>query len=325
MKNVCIVGYGAIGPIHAAALAKVKNARLYAVCDISKEKNNLAKEMYDVITYTDFDEMLMDKNIDCIHICTPHYLHFNMTKKALINKKSVVCEKPVTMTQDEYDELLMLPGVENVCVVLQNRLNVPVTRLKEIIQSSELGEIKAVKGILTWFRDMKYYNSDGWRGKWDTEGGGVLINQAIHTLDLISYLVDDISSVQAQISNFSLPDIEVEDTVSAYLKFRNGKSGLFYATNAYGVNSVPELEITFENGTAYYKNNKLFLNNECIAENLPTKLGKTYWGNGHESLIKNYYDENIFFSPFDVKNTMYTLFAIYDSAKNNAKSVNVKE
>ena len=110
MKNVCVVGYGAIGPIHAAAIEKTDQARLYAVCDIVPEKLEQCQKEYDVVTYTDFDEMLLDKNIDSVHICTPHYLHFAMIKKALATGKDVLCEKPVTMTQAEFEELLKTDG-----------------------------------------------------------------------------------------------------------------------------------------------------------------------------------------------------------------------
>ena len=121
MKKVCIVGYGAIGPVHAKALEHVEHAKLYAVCDIDAGKRALCKEKYDVLEYDDFDIMLQNKDIDTVHICTPHYLHFEMIKKALAAGKDVVVEKPVTMTKEEFEALQELEGVDRVCVVLQNR------------------------------------------------------------------------------------------------------------------------------------------------------------------------------------------------------------
>ena len=131
MKKVCIVGYGAIGPVHAKALEAVNGAKLFAVCDINEEKRSLCKSQYSVLEYDDFDVMLQNKDIDTVHICTPHYLHFEMVKKALAAGKSVVVEKPVTMTGEEFQALQELPGVERVCVVLQNRLNPCVQKLKK--------------------------------------------------------------------------------------------------------------------------------------------------------------------------------------------------
>ena len=112
MKNVCIVGYGSIGPVHANALKNADQARFYAVCDVDAEKRKVCRETYGVKEYDDFDKMLQDEDIDSVHICTPHYLHFEMIKKALAAGKDVVTEKPVTITKEEYAALLELEGAE---------------------------------------------------------------------------------------------------------------------------------------------------------------------------------------------------------------------
>ena len=112
MKNICIIGYGAIGPVHAAAIEKVENARLYAVCDNNPKKIEKCKQKYDVVEYKDIDEMLCDVNIHSVHICLPYYLHFEVIKKALAKGKEVVVEKPVTMTKAEFDELLTLKNAD---------------------------------------------------------------------------------------------------------------------------------------------------------------------------------------------------------------------
>ena len=315
MKNVCIVGYGAIGPVHAKALEMVEQAKLYAVCDIDAGKRALCKEKYDVLEYDDFDIMLQDEDIDSVHICTPHYLHFEMIKKALAADKDVVVEKPVTMTREEFEALQELEGVERVCVVLQNRLNPCVQKLKEIVESRELGTVKAAKGILTWHRDKAYYESGAWRGKWATEGGGLLINQAVHTLDFFCYLIGEVKSVKANMFNYSLSDvIEVEDTFTAYLGFEHDVNGVFFATNAYAENSAPFFEVSFEKGTARYMDKKLWVNGELLEEDTAPSTGKSYWGNSHTTLLKKYYDEHKYFTVADAKGTMETVFAMYESA-----------
>ncbi len=315
MKHVCIVGYGAIGPVHALALESVENAKLYAVCDIVPERRRLCAEQYSVIEYDDFEEMLKDENIHSVHICTPHYLHFPMIKKALAAGKDVVVEKPVTMTREEFVELQNLKSVDKVCVVFQNRLNPCVTRLKELIESHELGDVKTARALLTWRRTKAYYESADWRGKWATEGGGLLINQAIHTLDYFSYLLGDVKNVKASMSNFTLEDtIEVEDTLSAVLELENGVRGIFFATNGYPENSSPFFEVSFENGMARYIDKQLWINGQLATEDTAPATGKSYWGNGHPGLLKRYYDENLYFTVADAKNTMETMFAIYESA-----------
>ena len=325
MKNVCIIGYGAIGPVHADAIEKTENARLYAVCDTNPQKVEICKEKYDVVGYTDIDEMLQDENIQSVHICTPHYLHFDMIKKSLAAGKDVVVEKPVTMTRSEFDELLTLENADKVCVVLQNRLNPAVSKLKEIAENGEFGKITGAKGVLTWSRDAEYYAQDEWRGKYKTEGGGVLINQAVHTLDYFSYIAGGADSVKAQMANFSIDEIEVEDTVSASLKLKNGTKGVFFATNAYSTDSAPVFEVLFENGKAEYTDGKLFVDGKVIAEDSKPEIGKAYWGMGHIALIKRFYDSGEYFSLNDVKNTMYTMFAMYESAQCNAKTIDVEK
>lgn len=327
MKNVCIVGYGAIGPVHAAALEKTENARLYGVCDNNSDKIKLCQEKYDVKGYTDFDAMLKDENIHSIHICTPHYLHYEMIMKGIRAGKDVVAEKPVTMTREQFETLLATPGSEKVGLVFQNRLNPCTRKLKGLIDANardnKLGKIICAKGIVTWKRTREYYQSDAWRGKWATEGGGVLINQTVHTLDLMNYLVGDIQSVQASMTNYSLQDvIEVEDTCSAYFKYANGATGIFFATNAYDSNTPPEIEIVFEKGKALYENGKLYLDGELICEDVMSTGEKAYWGLGHAGLIHDFYDEGSHFTVESAKNTMYTMFAMYESAGKGSKEVN---
>ena len=320
MKKACIVGYGGIGPVHARALEKVKNARLYAVCDIDGERRKACKEQYDVVTYEDFDTMLLDEQVDTVHICTPHYLHFPMVKKALAAGKGVVVEKPMAMKKEEFEELLTLPGNERVCVIFQNRYNVCIEAMKRLVESGELGEITSARAIVTWYRSRSYYESGQWRGKWATEGGGVLINQAIHTLDYFNYLTGGVASVKANHYNYSLEDvIEVEDTFVAAMELKNGGKGIFFATNAYAESAPPLFEIAFEKGHARYAEGKLFLNGELIAEDSKPEIGKAYWGNGHEALLRHYYDEGQYFHIEDARNTMETMYAMYKSAADGGR------
>ncbi len=325
MKNVCIVGYGAIGPIHAAALEKVESARLYAVCDCDESRIKRCTEKYDVVIYTDFNEMLNDSNIDAVHICTPHYLHFDMVRLALEKNKEVVCEKPLAMDNGQLEKMLKLPGIEKVAVCFQNRLNTCVLKMKEILDSGSLGKVLGVRGLLTWVRDKAYYDTDEWRGKWETEGGGVLINQAIHTLDLMGYFTGGFKSLKAVMNNFSLKDvIEVEDSFMASLRTNDDAKAIFFATNAFSSNSTPNLQVVCEKGTLHYTDDKLFLDDEMLCHDVTAEGEKAYWGTGHITLLKEYYDYGKYFSVFDSANTMKTVFAMYESAKQGGKEIFVK-
>ena len=241
-----------------------------------------------------------------------------MITAALNAGKTVIAEKPVTITREDFDKLQRNEHIDKLALVFQNRLNPCVQVLKSIIRENKLGKIQCARAILTWKRTREYYQADAWRGKWATEGGGVLINQAVHTLDLMSYLVGDIQSVKANMATYALNDtIEVDDTFSAYFKYTSGATGIFFATNAYGANNSPEIEIRFENGIARYMDNKLYINGELVDQNAIATGEKAYWGTTHAALIMNFYDHDTAFSLADAQNTMYTMFAMYESAKNS--------
>ena len=316
MINVCIVGFGAVGPVHAIALKNIDGVNIYAICDNKKEVADKAASEYGCKAFYDYDECLKDEVIDSVHICTPHYLHFEMITKALEAGKRVVCEKPIVMKKEELDVLFENYDTSKVFPIIQNRTNPSIVKLKELTGDNDYGCLKAVKGIVTWSRDEKYYNSADWRGTLKYEGGGVLINQAVHTLDLMVYLAGKIKSVSSAMSNHSLKGIiDVEDTVNSYIEFENGAKGIFFATNAYPVNSGVQLELEFENKRFLYYDGALFCEGEIIQADSDKTVGKIYWGNGHARTLKDYYENNSTLCVDDIKDTMHAMFAIYESAK----------
>ena len=158
--NACIVGYGAVAPVHANDIKNIDIACLYAVCDINNEHAKKCTEIYDCIIYNDFEEMLKDDNIDVVHICTPHYLHKDMAIKSLKAGKNVVLEKPAAMSENELSELVDCAdkSKNRLCVVLQNRKNNCVKELKKIIAKGKTGELKGIIANLFWKRDEAYYS-----------------------------------------------------------------------------------------------------------------------------------------------------------------------
>ncbi|MBQ7985970.1 MAG: Gfo/Idh/MocA family oxidoreductase, partial [Clostridia bacterium] len=210
-------------------------------------------------------------------------------------------------------------------VVLQNRFNPCTKKFKELAENGEMGELKTARAIVTWDRSADYYNRDEWRGKWATEGGGVLINQAVHTLDYFMYILGGVKSVKAQMSNFTLEDvIEVEDTMSASLILKNGHKAVMFATNGYGKDKAPEFEAVFEKGVIRYENSTLYVDDVPVETDKKRDGKKAYWGMGHKALFKSFYEKNEYFSPRDIKDTMQTLFAMYESAKNGGCEVVIK-
>lgn len=296
MKNACVVGYGAVGPVHSEAISKSEYANLYAVCDILPERADKAAELYGAVALYRFDDVLADENIDVVHICTPHYLHKEMAIKALEAGKNIVLEKPVAMSIEEIDELekVYRKSDKKACIMLQNRTNNSVAKMKELIDGDKtLGKMLGISGFLTWFRDAAYYESEPWRGKWETEGGGLLINQAIHLVDMLDWLGGGIKAVKSSISNKSLDEIEVEDTADALFLLNNGTKAVFYATNAFSVNSPFRVEVVFENATLRYADSRLYKITDDTAEMIITdkqsETGKKYWGSGHSNVINKFY------------------------------------
>ena len=326
MKNACVVGYGAVGPVHAAAISDSEYAKLYAICDIEQDKTNECKKKYGCIAYNDFDIMLQDENIDVVHICTPHYLHKDMAVKALLSGKHVVLEKPIAMNDDELDELeeVVNKSDKKLCVMVQNRANVCVEKMHEIASDDCTGKLVGIIGNLNWKRTEEYYASGEWRGKWDTEGGGLLINQALHLVDLMLYFGGNVKEMHSDIKRWKIKNIEVEDTASALFEFESGARGIFNATNCYITDEPYYIELKFENRHLRYADGFLYdiTENGCnvIAKDDVVMIGKGYWGCGHHTVISNFYSSlegtQMKYSSFDdVKNSMKTVFSFYKEGR----------
>lgn len=321
--NVCIVGYGSIGPVHAKSVCDIPGVKVYAVCDINQENAKKCEKEFGAKIFTDFDDMLKDKDIDAVHICTPHYLHLPMAEKALRAKKAVVLEKPAVMRAPELETLkaALKETGGKLCCIVQNRENPCVKKLKEIVHCKKDGDILSVSGSLYWKRTKEYYAQAAWRGKWATEGGGVVINQAVHLLDMMLFIGGGLKSISPSISNRGIPEIEVEDTADAIMEFENGTRGIFHATNLNSLNSPYHLEVTFENCVYRYGDNMLIRISkdgaEMIQRDFPANNWKSYWGMGHREAIGKFYaalsgKKCSYTTLEDVEETLKAMFKFYE-------------
>lgn len=325
MKNACIVGYGAIGPVHADAINKCPDAHLYAVCDIDAERLKKSTDEYSgVIGYTDFDNMLTDDNIDVVHICTPHYLHEPMTKAALAAGKDVVLEKPVCITRGEMQNIINIADRHKdrkLCIMLQNRTNACIVKMKRLAASVETGKLLGIIASLSWHRDEKYYAHDSWRGKWATEGGGLMINQAVHLLDLMIMFGGKPVKVRSNLSHWKISNIEVEDTANALVQFESGICGVFNATNCHSCDSPFYLELDFENVKLRYADGVLYRITDdditIIEKDVKANIGKKYWGSGHARVTDAFYSSlegrpSPYTTIYDAADTMSVMFDMYE-------------
>ncbi len=326
--GVGIIGCGMISVNHFHALSKLENAHVTAVCDIDPEKKKSASSQYQVTGYTDYRDMLKDPQVESVHICTPHFLHAEMTIAALQAGKHVLCEKPMGMSIQEAEAMKAAAekSGKQLTVCFQNRFNGASKRMKEIITKGTLGAFRGGSAFVAWNRGENYYESSPWRGSWQREGGSVLINQAIHTLDLLKYLVGPLQVQSATMSAkrlFSV--IETEDTCDMLLVGREGSRVLFYASNC-GVSNLPvQMHLTFEAGELHLNGSLLTIRDadgsrmEDYTEALA--VGKDYWGSGHGPLIADFYDRlqegrSPAILPEDAMETMQLLTAAYESESN---------
>ncbi|RRJ64118.1 gfo/Idh/MocA family oxidoreductase [Paenibacillus oralis] len=300
--GAAIVGCGTIFPVHAGAVSRMEAAGLKLVVDTDGRKAEQAAAEYGCEAATDYRAILEREDIQVVHLCTPHHLHAEMAVALLQAGKHVLCEKPMAHNLQAAERLLKTAQdtPAQLGIVFQNRYNAISQKIREVIDSGALGKLLGMKGIVTWHRGRDYYAGSPWRGRWETEGGGVLINQAIHTLDLLQWFGGEITSVQGNVTTGILADtIEVEDTAHAGIAFKDGAWAIFYATNAYVTNSPVELELVFEAGTLYQRDDHLYLKQNgaetrldepASSYNANTVPGKAYWGGSHELLISDFYD-----------------------------------
>lgn len=329
--RTAIIGFGAIAQTHVAAIREGSASEITAICDNNPEKLDAAqKAIPGVNLYSDYNAMLDEHVADVIHICTPHYLHMAMAVKSLVAGCDVYLEKPAGMDVAEIQSIIAAADKSGrkVCVSFQNRVIPSNLAAKSILLSGELGPIRGLKGIVTWHREGDYYTKSSWRGTWEREGGGVLMNQSIHTLDLLCFLGGPIRKVEGTATlRTNRGTIEVEDTAEATIYYENGAVGVFYATNCFSADSPVEMEIVCEKGSLIIRDDMLYkkigAEINLVAENNGVVVGKGYWGAGHLTMIRNFYFALQGGSNYycDIREALPSMRAIESIYKSNRKTL----
>lgn len=324
--KAAIVGCGSIAHVHAKSILALGH-ELVALADIDPSHLSAFSEEFGGNTYSSLEDMLAGETVDVLHICTPHNLHVPMALYALEKGVNVFMEKPPVISSEQLCLLQQAVHVQSkkLGFSFQNRYNPSVMKAYEILHSGAAGEVLGARGYVTWNRGAGYYQ-DPWHGTLAQEGGGVLINQAIHTLDLLHYMIGKTPvSVDAVITNHRLKtEIEVEDTVSALISYPNARMS-FYATNGYTEDAPPLMEIQCENMHLRMEGNTLFCKEgqgswEQIEVEQQSPLGKSYWGAGHIVCIQDFYNSIAENRPFalelsGVEETVRLMMMIYQSAR----------
>lgn len=249
--RAALVGCGKVGGIHARALAGLPNCDLVAVCDDQPARASAFAERFGGRPHAEVSAMLEAEAPEAVFVCTPHPLHARPAVLAAQAGAHVLVEKPLAATLDDCDRMLEAARRAGVTlgVVSQRRWFGPAARVKAAIDAGKIGRpVLAVFQMYSW-RDLAYYQSDPWRGRWKTEGGGVLVNQSPHMLDLLRWFMGDVDEVSGAWANLAHPGVEVDDTAVATLRFRSGglgaivtslcqKPGLFTKVHVHGSNGA---------------------------------------------------------------------------------------
>ncbi len=248
-----IVGVGNIAPIHVAAIKGTPDVELVAVATRNPERGRAFVAEHGGTWYADYRDLLARGDVDAVTLCTPHDLHMPMTLDAAAAGKHVLCEKPMARTVAECDAMIAASEKAGVTlgVIFQSRFESLSRQLKAALDAGRLGRLLWVSANTLWHRTDEYYRSGPWRGTWAHEGGGVLINQAIHAIDLLLWLAGTPARVTAQMRTLN-HQIEVEDSGLAILEYPDGRLGLIQATTSAFPGYPERLEFYGSLGSAIY-------------------------------------------------------------------------
>lgn len=274
--NFGIIGCGIIAFTHASALKQLasEGCKLYACCDIIPEKaDQYARDHGVEKVYYDYHDLLADPNVDIVCVCVPSGTHGEVTIAASNAGKAVVCEKPMEITPEKIAQVIQVVRRNNTKMqcIFQRRLMPVAIALRQLVRDGALGRICMAEARLNYYRDQAYYNSAGWRGTWDLDGGGALMNQGVHGIDLILWMLDDeIASVYGKAHTMAR-DIPVEDTAAALIQMKSGALCVIEgATTAY-----PGFSSTFtiygEKGTVSFDDQHIIAWDFIDKENAPLR------------------------------------------------------
>lgn len=250
--NFGVIGAGLIADFHAKAISDLPNAKLIGVCDNIAQKANALAEKYGCKSFTNYEKMLAESDIDILTIATPSGFHMEPVIAAAKAGKHVICEKPLEITLERIDAMIEAhkkAGTHLGCV-FQNRFTDAMIHLRQAISQGRFGTVTYAGAYVPWWRNDEYYKNS-WRGTWKMDGGGALMNQSIHMIDMLCNLMGPVESLKAFTATLA-HDIETEDTAVAVLKFKNKALGIIYGTSASYPGQLKRFEISGTKGTVIY-------------------------------------------------------------------------
>jgi predicted dehydrogenase len=291
-----VVGCGDVSVVHLEAIAALDDAELVAIVDSDTETRAKSSAYWGVPTFADQRSMLAEIRPDVVHVCTPHDQHVDPAVDCLAAGVPVLIEKPVAHTMAEARRLVAAAAEHSqvkIGICLQNRYNRTAQAMWSLLETGQLGRVLGGHATVCWHRPAAYYAARPWRGQQRRSGGGALINQAIHTLDLLQWLIGPVVGVAGRAGHYGPAEIDVEDTAQIALTHEQGAQSVFFATNLNPVDSPVTLQIVTERArlelrgdlTISYADGRV----EVVEERRAASSGRSYWGVSHELLIDDFY------------------------------------
>ncbi len=288
--------------MHLDSAAALEEADLVAVCDTKPDRAQKAAERYHATPYTDYLEMFQKENLDAVHLCLPHYLHTVVAQDAFRHGINVISEKPMSIRYEDAVATVEMAKEKNLLygVIFQCRYNTPSAFVKQRIEDGRLGRVLCGRTALTWYRPEDYYGGSDWKGTWDKEGGGVVIDQAIHSIDLANWMIGSKPvEVQSSLHNrHHTRTMIVEDSAEGLITYENGALLSFFAMNNYLIDEPIEIRLHCEHGDVRFSYDDAVVTYEDgtveSVKNHPQKIvsytgGKVYWGTQHAVQIRQFY------------------------------------
>jgi UDP-N-acetyl-2-amino-2-deoxyglucuronate dehydrogenase len=324
--RAAVIGCGDISIVHLEAIARREGSVLVGVADTDRDRRAETAAQWGVPGFASVEELIAAVRPDVVHVCTPHDQHEPVAVAALAAGVHVLTEKPLADSPAAGAAIAAAAAVSGakLGVCFQNRYNAPVQAAFELLASGELGAVRGAAATVLWHRLPEYYLDRPWRGTWAGGGGGLLMNQAIHTLDLLQWLLGPVDEAAGSAATRALADvIEVEDTAELHLRHASGATSVLYATLVHAVNSPVSIEIVTERATLTLRGD-LTVDHadgrvETVRERAAAGGGRTYWGVSHELLIDDFHASLAAPEPFWIGAdaglaTLSTISAVYDSS-----------
>lgn len=303
-RRIGLIGAGDVSVVHIEAIHDIEGLELVGIADNDPAVLARATAATGVPGFASAQELIGGVHPDSVHVTTPHHEHIDPSLTALAAGVHVLQEKPLAHTLEEGQRLVDAlaaagPDAPKVGICFQNRYNLASQHLRRMLDSGELGAVNGAWASVVWARSADYYRAKPWRGTWDGSGGGLLINQAIHTLDLVQWLMGGVETIDGHVATRKFADvIEVEDTAELLLTHPGGATTSFYATLTAPQHRPVEIELDCANAyvslrggtegglTIRWKDGRV----DVLGERSLTSGGRSYWGVSHELLIRDFYE-----------------------------------